>query len=480
VDRDGVVLGIDLATSTARCVVVSLRDGRVLASAAATLPTPVRGPGGSSTQEATYPDVALALVGRVIRELGPAAGSVRAVATTGTSGTVLAAHAHGVPVSPALLYDDLSGASLSAAHGLPAGSMLARMAMVARTAGRVARVVTTVDTVNAVLVDGPVDADTSHTLKAGVDPLARTWPIAAADLGLGGLLPGLVPPAAVLGVVARTVAIRLGLPAGVLVVSGMTDGCTGQVATGAVDPGRSVGVLGTTLVLKAVSSHRVESADGAVYSHYSPDGDWWPGGASSCGAGGLSGLRGDDLARLDGAAASRGPASVVCYPLVRPGERFPVADPALHAVWSGEPRDDVEAHRALLEGVAFVERLGLETLAHLGAPSRRHVLAGGGTRSDTWNRLRATVLTGHEVSVAARLGSAVGAAVLAALALEPGATLAAVTARLVPPARPVAPVEWESETLESSYTSFLDLLSRHTDVPLPPRSTTSEGSADHG
>ncbi len=479
-DRDGVVLGIDLATSTARCVAVSLRDGRVLASATAALPDPVRGPGGSSTQVATYPGVTFDLVARVVHELGPAARTVRAIASSGTSGTVVAVDGFGSPLSPALLYDDLSGAGLAAAHGLPAGSMLARMAIVASSAGATGRVVATVDTVNAGLLDGPVEADTSHTLKAGIDAVARTWPAAAADLGLGGVLPPLVPPAVVLGVVDPTVASRLGLPTEVQVVSGMTDGCAGQIATGAVSPGQSVGVLGTTLVLKAVSSRRVESADGAVYSHYSPDGDWWPGGASSCGAGGLTGLSGDELARLDGAAASRGPATVVCYPLVRPGERFPVADPTLQAVWSGAPRDEVEAHRALLEGVAFVERLGLETLAHLGAPSRRHVLAGGGTRSDTWNRLRATVLAGHEVSVAAGAGTAVGAAVLAALALEPGATLTDLTARLVPPARPVEPVEWETGALESSYTTFLELLSRHTDVPLPPPATTPEGSADHG
>ncbi len=112
----------------------------------------------------------------------------------------------------ALLYDDRSGADLGAAHGLPAGHMLARMARVLQEHGDAARVATAVDTVAAALVGGPVDADTSHTLKAGVDPVARRWPADADALGLTGRLPGLTAPGSVLGEVAPAAARRLGLP----------------------------------------------------------------------------------------------------------------------------------------------------------------------------------------------------------------------------------------------------------------------------
>lgn len=170
----------------------------------------------------------------------------------------------------------------------------------------------------------------------------------------------------------------------------------------------------------------------------------------------------------------------MCYPLPRTGERFPVADPTLAARWSGEPRDEVEAHRALLEGVAFVERLGLETLARLGAPTRHHVLAGGGSRSDTWNRVRAgvlaPVLAGGRVSVAPRASSAVGATLLAALALDPATDLPAVATRLLPAGRTVEPADWETDALAASYDRFLGLLPDTHD----PRPHPAEGTARHG
>lgn len=489
---DGVALGVDLATATARCVAVDLRDGRVLASATSALTAPRRGAGGASRQEPTYAGVVADLLARVVHELGPAAAAVDAVCATGTSGTVVAVDDDGRPLGDALLYDDLSGADLAARHGLPAGSMLARMAVALREHPAATRVVTAVDTVTAALVGRAVASDTSHLLKAGCDPVTHGWPGALEALGLAGRVPDVVAPATVLGELEPDAARRVGLPGGVVVVSGMTDGCTGQLASGAVGLGDSVGVLGTTLVLKAVSAQRVDSGDGTVYSHRSPDGTWWPGGASNVGGGLLAGRTGDDLARLDEAAAARGPAGVVCYPLPRTGERFPVADPSLVARWSGDPRDEVEAHRALLEGVAFVERLGLETLAGLGAPSRHHVLAGGGSRSDTWNRVRAgvlaPVLAGGAVSVAPRASSAVGATLLAALALDPATDLPTVATRLLPAGRRVEPADWETDALAASYDRFLGLLpdpararpSPRVTPPTDPRPHPAEGTARHG
>ncbi len=59
----------------------------------------------------------------------------------------------------------------------------------------------------------------------------------------------------------------------------------------------------------------------------------------------------------------------------------------------GEPASEADHIRAVLEGVAFVERLGYERLAELGAfPHRSIVVTGGGSRSPVWNRIRATVL----------------------------------------------------------------------------------------
>ncbi|MDQ2756551.1 MAG: FGGY-family carbohydrate kinase, partial [Actinomycetota bacterium] len=136
----------------------------------------------------------------------------------------------------------------------------------------------------------------------------------------------------------------------------------------------------------------------------------------------------------------------------------------------GRPADDVEAHRAILEGVAFVERLGLETLAAVGAPSRRHVLAGGGSRSAVWSSIRASVLAGRDVSLAGRGDSAVGAAVLAVVGLTAEPFGQAVD-HLVAPTSPVATTDAEIAPLEASYATFLRLVATATGTEPTPAPT---------
>jgi xylulokinase len=254
------------------------------------------------------------------------------------------------------------------------------------------------------------------------------------------------------------VARTLGVRESVQIVAGMTDGCTAQIAAGAVHDGDTMGVLGTTLVLKAVSETSVESADGAVYSHLAPDGRYWAGGASNAGAGILAvEFAGEDLAALDRRVADT-VAGYVRYPLSVAGERFPVADRNLPPLTDGEPLTRLDAYRALLEGVAFVERLGLERLQQLGVTPRRHVIAGGATASPVWNRIRATVLAPLvEVSVARSASSSVGAGILAAYALT-DAPLNQTVDRLVVRPEPVEPVAAQHNSLDDAYRRFVDLV----------------------
>jgi xylulokinase len=152
-------------------------------------------------------------------------------------------------------------------------------------------------------------------------------------------------------------------------------------------------------------------------------------------------------------AAERGPARCVVYPLAGHGERFPFAVPEAEGFTVGEPEDEVERYRATLEGVAFVERLGYERLAALGASAEPPVaLSGGGSTSPVWNRIRATVL-GTPVVEKATAGTALGACILAAAGtlhadLEAAAGAMAVEGGLV------EPDDGEQDALEDSYGRF--------------------------
>lgn len=462
-----VVLGVDLATSAARIVAVDAETGAQLGFLGAPLQNLPAASDGAARQRADYAVIVRKLLAATVSALGDRAADVMALSVTGTSGTVVPLGADGAPVGDAVLYNDTSAGAAAARladAGYPAaaGSVPARLAMLAQVPG-VRRLGFTPDVVLGDLAGRPVPSDTSHALKAGIDPQLRRWPAGLTDTGQVGadLLPELVHPGQSLGTIDGAAADELGLPFGVNLVSGMTDGCCAQIAAGAVRVGDTMGVLGTTLVLKGVADARVDSSDGAVYSHYAPDGHWWPGGASNSGAGVLVGqVEQSALPALDDAAADLGPARSLRYPLPGTGERFPVADPAMADWQQGVPASPAEAHRAVLEGVAFVERLGLQRLAELGVRLGEHRIVGGATRSSLWNRIRATVL-GRPVRLVGAAGSGHGAAALAAATVL-DRPLAEVTGRWAGTATMVHPDLGQVAALDDSYHRWHEALRHRT------------------
>jgi len=200
----------------------------------------------------------------------------------------------------------------------------------------------------------------------------------------------------------------------------MTDGCAAQIAAGALDVGSWNSVLGTTLVLKGVATQLLCDPAGIVYSHRSPDGNWLPGGASNTGAAVLAQrFPTGDLDVLSAKAAAREPASIIAYPLVSRGERFPFFAPDAEGFVVGEPLDEIDLYAALLQGVAFIERLCFDYLHLLGAPvSGDLMLTGGAARNRYWCQLRANIL-GRRVRVPENAEAALGMAVLAASAGRP-------------------------------------------------------------
>jgi sugar (pentulose or hexulose) kinase len=218
-----------------------------------------------------------------------------------------------------------------------------------------------------------------------------------------------------LGTVCAEAAEMTGIPAGTPIIAGMTDGCAAQIGAGALEVGSWNSVLGTTLVLKGVTRELIRDPAGVVYSHRSPDGNWLPGGASSTGAAVLAEqFPGSNLDALSAQAAEREPASIVAYPLVSRGERFPFLAPDAEGFLLGDPSDEIDLYAALLQGVAFIERLCFDYFDMLGAPIDGQLsLTGGAARSRYWCQLRADILN-RPVRLLENAEPALGMAVLAA------------------------------------------------------------------
>lgn len=458
-------LGIDLGTQSVRVLAVT-GDGTVLGGGSA----PVRGHREGERHEQDPGEWWEGVRTAARAALGPLTGTrVGGLAVCGTSGTVLLTDRAGRPLSPGLMYDD-GRAAAEAARARAAGLAVqdtwalpkARLLVGEYGPGRITH---QPDVITARLVGRPVPTDSSHALKTAYDVEREAWPDV---MGLPReVLPDVVRPGTVLGEVCPAAAEATGIPAGTPVVAGMTDGCAAQIASGALRPGSWNSVLGTTLVLKGAAAEPVHDPSGVVYNHRAPDGGWLPGGASSVGAGVLTAaFAGADPAAMDARAAAYEPAGAVAYPLVSPGERFPFLAPGACALILGEPAGDADLWAALLQGVAFTERLCLDYLHFLGAPLDGPLtFTGGGARSPYWNQLRADVL-GRPVLVPEQTEPALGMAALAAHGTGSG-PLADVAEGMVRIATRLRPRPERTARFAEPYARLVDELTARGWLPAP-------------
>jgi sugar (pentulose or hexulose) kinase len=422
-------VGIDVGTQGVRVLVAS-GDGHVAGSAARPLNGSRRGE-RHEQDAAQWWEATAAACREALAGVDPL--RIRAVATDSTSGTILLLHKSGEPLTAAVIYDDSRaqeqarradeegeelwrslGYRMTPSWGLP---KLLWMLDCCPDVSAGARLAHACDFINHRLVGGQVATDWSHALKSGYDLIDGSWPHAVLDrLGVRPeLLPEVVAPGTTLGEVGPDAADAAGIPLGTRVIAGMTDGCASQIAAGALGDGHWSSMLGTTLGLKGASSELLRDPNGVLYCHRSPDGGWLPGGACSAGAGVLAGTFGEEKLEELGQGAPRHEATeVLAYPLASRGERFPFDAPEAKGFLLGQPSDEAEHLAALLQGLAFVERLCFDYLDLLGAPVTGEIgLTGGAARSPYFCQLRADVL-GRPVKLLEIADSAAGMAVLAA------------------------------------------------------------------
>lgn len=465
-------MGLDLGTQSVRALVAEA-DGEVAVSAS----RPLRSHRSGDRHEQDPEDWWQATADACREALaGVDAGRIGAVACDSTSGTVVVLGRDGRSLTPALMYDDARavqeaeevnhrgeaswsslGYRMAPSWGLPKLSWLLRHGHNLAAGATLAH---QADVINRRLTGAAVATDWSHALKTGYDLLHEVWPdhvFDALDIP-PEILPEVVRSGQPLGHVSARAAGVTGLAEGTPVVAGMTDGCAAQIGAGALEPGTWNSVLGTTLVLKGVTRELVLDPAGVLYSHRSPDGDWLPGGASSVGAGVLSERFPDrDLSELDACAREREPAGVVAYPLVSPGERFPFHAEDAVGFQLGRARDEADAYAALLQGVAFVERLCFDYIDRLGAPVEGPLrLTGGAARSRYWCQLRADVLA-RPVIVPEQSEPALGMAILASARERPLATAAQEMVR-IPGC--IDPRPGHVERLREPYLRLVDELER--------------------
>ena len=233
-------------------------------------------------------------------------------------------------------------------------------------------------------------SDYHNALKLGYDVEQLNYPDWLTELPIIELLPKVLAPGTPVANVTSDVATRLGLRRDCLVCAGTTDSIAAFLASGASTPGVAVTSLGSTLVLKLLSRTRVEDSRLGIYSHRLGD-LWLTGGASNTGGAVLRQFFTDEqIKRLSCQIEPSTESSLDYYPLLKPGDRFPINDPTLPPRLKPRPDNPVDFLHGLLESIARIELKGYQLLQNLGATQLTKVYtAGGGAVNPTWTAIRA-------------------------------------------------------------------------------------------
>ncbi|MBI3479585.1 MAG: FGGY-family carbohydrate kinase [Nitrosomonadales bacterium] len=357
------------------------------------------------------------------------AAHLQGLAIDGTSATVLLCDAALEPVSPALLYHDnraqhQAGQLKTTVPGnhtvCTATSGLAKFLWLTEQSGfeDAAYFLHQADWLTALLSGKPGISDYHNALKTGYDVEQLRWPDSLMALPHAHLLPHVTAPGTIIGRIQADIAEHFRIHPQCAIHAGTTDSSAAFIASKVNETGIGVTSLGTTLVLKQLSRQRIEAPEYGVYSHRYGD-LWLVGGASNAGAGVLRHYFDDTrLAALSAQIDPLRDSPLDYYPLIKPGERFPINDARLSPRLEPRPlgtdseKSDVDFLHGMLQGLARIEAAGYAKLAELGAPPLQHVVTnGGGAKNQVWQEMRARLL-GVPVRMATHCEAAYGSALL--------------------------------------------------------------------
>ena len=275
-------------------------------------------------------------------------------------------------------------------------------------------------------------SDAAGTLWLDVE--SRRWSsgmLEACGLGIEHM-PELYEGSAVTGLLLPALAERWGMNR-VPVAAGGGDNAAGAIGVGIVRQGQSMLSLGTSGVYFAVSDGFLSCPEQAVHSFCHALPETWHLmsvmlNAASCldFTARLTGY--DDVASLLGEAEQAGMANDgPCFLPYLSGERTPYNDAYARGAFAGLRADTTRSDlaNAAMEGVGLGLLDGLEAVENAGLVSDDITVIGGGSRSAYWTQMLADIL-GRPLTLRAGgdVGPALGAARLAHLAAEPGASLA--------------------------------------------------------
>ena len=463
------VLGIDVSTTATKAVLVD-PSGVVVGIGSAEYGYEVPQPLWSEQDPELWWSGAVAAIRSVLASTGVAGTDIAAIGLTGQMHGAVLLDAADAVLRPAILWNDQRTAAECDAIRAAVGrerliAITGNDALTGFTAPklvwvrdhepdvwrRVAHLLLPKDFVRLRLTgEHALDkADGAGTIL--FDLAARDW--SPVVLGALGIDPAWMPPTfegpMPTGGVTTSAAAATGLRPGTPVVAGGGDQAANAVGTGVVSPGTVALSLGTSGVIFAATDRPIFEPAGRVHAfcHAVPD-RWHLMSVMLSAAGSLRWFRealAPDLSFADLVEAAgevpAGSDGLLFLPYLT-GERSPHPDPLARGAFVGLTVRHDRRHltRAVLEGVAFGLRDGLDLMIAAGMPAPGEIrVSGGGTASALWRQILADVLDAEIATVNTTEGAAFGAALLGAVGAGWFSTVDAACLALVSATRVAVP-----------------------------------------
>jgi xylulokinase len=466
----GLVLGIDVSTTATKAILID-PAGAVRGIGTADFRVSMPKPLWSEQDPADWWSAARTAIGGALASANASAAEVEAVGLTGQMHGAVLLDAAGAVLRPAILWNDQrTGAECDeirstigrerliaitgndAITGLTAPKLLWVRRHEPEIWSRLAHVLLPKDYVRYRLtgVYAMDKADGSGTLL--FDLASRDWSQELlSELGMDSAwFPPTFEGPEETGSITRVAAEATGLRAGTPVVAGGGDQSANAVGVGVVREGSMALSLGTSGVIFATTDTPIHEPEGRVHAFcHAVPGRWHLMSVMLSAAGSLRWFR-DALApgeEFGALAASAGEVEAAADGLFflpyLSGERSPHPDPLARGAFVGLALRHDRRHmvRAVLEGVGFGLRDGLDLMLAAGVARPPQIRAsGGGLASPVWTQMLADILDVELVTTSTTEGAAYGAAILAAVGVGWFADVPAAAASLVrisPVARPL-------------------------------------------
>ncbi|MEY3989502.1 MAG: hypothetical protein RI985_583 [Chloroflexota bacterium] len=437
-------LGIDIGTSGAKAIVCD-GDGRIVATALAEYPIYSPQPLWSEQHPSDWWHGAQTAIREVAKAVD--AGQISGIGLTGQMHGSVFLDAQQQVIRPALLWNDQRTAAecveitervgatrLIEIAGNPAltGFQAPKIVWLRNhepaNYARLAHVLLPKDYIR-LLMSGVAAADVAD--GAGtllVDLRSRDYSseiLQKLDINRNWL-PTLYEGPAVTGHLKADVAAALGLKAGLPIIAGGGDNSAAAIGTGIVKAGAVSSSIGTSGVVFAHSDTIALDPQGRLHTFCHSVPGAWHMMAVTLSAGGAFGWLRNTLRQTGAAALSyddltkaaadvpAGAEGLIFLPYLS-GERTPHLDPLARGAFVGLTTRHGIGHmaRAVMEGVTFSLRDGIEIMRQLGVPTSDVRATGGGGKSALWRQMQADIYNAPVSTLAAEEGPAYGAALLA-------------------------------------------------------------------